>query len=120
MKKFNQILLSLVLGIMFFNHCFAQQGLINGYTPEDPLLLDELPIMLLNPATAVLTLPVEVDNSDQPYFPQYENGGKYMFDQTGTGMCVYVSSIFYAYTYEYNRLKGQVGNTAQTRFAPNS
>jgi len=100
----------------------AQQNMIYGYQGDDEAYFNSLPQMVLTPQSAATALPSEVDNSQQIFFPHENNSTQNLklYDQTGTGSCIYVSTVYYAYAYEYNRLKGLAGNTPQTRFAPNS
>jgi len=120
MKTINKTFLLTVALVVLATFTFAQQ-MIQGYQGGDEAYLSSLPPMVLSPQSAATTLPTEVDNSVQIYFPQQNNGSDlYMYNQDGTGSCIYVSTVFYEYAYEYNRLKGLAGNTPQTRFAPNS
>lgn len=118
MESINKFILFILVSFLMATVGFSQQTMIYGYQGDDESYFNSLPQMVLTPQSAATTLPSEVDNSQQIYFPRLDNNG--LYDQTGTGSCVYVASIFYAYAYEYNRLKGLAGNTAETRFAPNS
>lgn len=121
MKK--SIQLPLFLGQLFcmsfiFNLAHAQTE--SGYLPSDPAYISSLPVMTLSPESALLTLPIEVDNSSTIYFPRKDNSSVlYIYDQSGTASCQSVSTIFNTYAYEVNRLRNLPSNSQYTRYAPN-
>lgn len=85
----------------------------SGYLPSSVQYYTGLPLVVPTPASLALTLPVEVDNSTQIFFPQEDNSStKYMYDQThATASCQNVATAFFTYTYEVNRLRNLVSNT---------
>jgi len=121
MKK--SIQLPVFLGQLFFmsfifNLAYAQTE--SGYLPSDPAYISSLPVMILSPESALLTLPIEVDNSSTIYFPREDDTGDlYIYDQSGTASCQSVSTIFNTYAYEVNRLRNLPSNSQYTRYAPN-
>ena len=118
--RFFMLALSIALGLTWFN-VFSQQNPVNGYIADDQDYLNSLPVMQLSAASAATTLPAEVDNSQQIFFPHTNDGySTLMYNQKYTGSCTFASTIYYTYAYEHNRLLGVAGNTPQTRFAPNS
>lgn len=91
-----------------------------GYIPDAEEYILSLPQMQPNPASMLLTLPTEVDNSEQIFFPKEDNTLiNKMYHQEQSGSCSFASSIWYTFTYEINRLRGTPANTPQCRFVPN-
>lgn len=76
--------------------------------------------MTLSPQSASVILPVEVDNSTQIFFPQKDNTSElYFYNQPPTAACQNISSTWYTFAYEINRLRNLRANTQETRYAPN-
>lgn len=68
--------------------------------PCDSAYLASIPVMVLSPESAQLTLPAEVDNSSHIYFPNRDEGGLYMYNQTNeTASCQSVATVFFYFHY---------------------
>ncbi|MBW6491621.1 MAG: hypothetical protein K0B15_10575 [Lentimicrobium sp.] len=116
---FGVILLALIL---FVNTKIMSQ--VNpspsGYIPSSQEYWDAIPLLTLSPQSASVTLPVEVDNSTQIFFPQKDNTSElYFYNQPPTAACQNISSTWYTFAYEINRLRNLRANTQETRYAPN-
>lgn len=112
----------LVLFLIASNSAFSQMpdNANPGYIPDSADYIRSISQMVPNPASLLLTLPAEVDNSNQIFFPKENNTlVNYMYDQEESGSCSFASTIWYAFTYEINRLRGTAANTPQRRFVPN-
>lgn len=110
MKKIVPILIHvLFVSFIGFNECIAQ----NGYIPDDPDYINSLPELVLTPISDGINLPSEVDNSEFNYFPDK------LYDQDTTGSCASASSVYYAFTYEINRLRGLSSNIIDNKYPPN-
>jgi hypothetical protein len=61
-----------------------------------------------------------VDNSTKIYFPQHDDTTRlYIYNQVPTAACQNISTAWYTFTYEINRLRNLQANTQETRYAPN-
>lgn len=92
----------------------------SGYIPSSQEYWDAIPLLTLSPQSASVILPVEVDNSTQIFFPQKDNTSElYFYNQPPTAACQNISSTWYTFAYEINRLRNLRANTQETRYAPN-
>ncbi|MCF8235244.1 MAG: hypothetical protein K9G67_08720 [Bacteroidales bacterium] len=84
-----------------------------GYLPSDSSYIDSIPLLTLTLQSEALPLPLEVDNSQEIYFPNA------FYDQTGTSSCVQSAIVFSAFTYEINRLRGIPSDSWNRQYPPN-
>ncbi|MCK9618821.1 MAG: T9SS type A sorting domain-containing protein [Lentimicrobiaceae bacterium] len=108
---------------MLFSIFYAgAQGVTStsGYYPSSAAYYESLPAYTITPQSDSLVLPVEVDNSIKPYFPQRDNTDSiYVYHQKTTASCQNVATAWYTFTYEINRLRNVTSNLQTTRYVPN-
>lgn len=124
MKIFNKVrgIAILLFALVFVAPCLSQViPSESGYIPSSNEYWMSVPTMTLNPQSANLILPVEVDNSQKKFFPQFDGTETlYIYNQGhNTAACQNVSTVFYTFAYEMNRLRNRNGNTQSSRYAPN-
>lgn len=92
----------------------------SGYIPESPDFY--APPMIANVNSQAISLPIEIDNSTQIYFPKQDGSlsENFLYNQERSGSCVFASTMWYQYTYEINRFRNLASNNSNRRYSPNA
>ena len=102
------LLFNSIFGLSLLAQYDGPAGL-SGYLEDSTDFWGNTPQLVLSPESQNFQLPPEVNNSNYFYFPRKDENGvikKFVYEQKGTNSCAAVSTLFYTFAYEINRVRG--------------